>query len=212
MIGAVARASPPRPASAAARRLRTLCRGSPIFSITSPDDCLLDRELLSLRGWTPRLIEKYLPYGCQSARPEWLREHGLQQPPARRTRLRSFLELDDDDMADAAAEGSGARGGDADPAPFGWTPVPQQWHVHRVQLVECTEHFILDYTRSLRRRRLSCTRIGQFQSWRQLMAHAFRAYVDSLDGPELMELVHRMIDHRESIEGAAGMRFPAKGG
>jgi hypothetical protein len=131
-----------------------------------------------------------------------------RRPPRTRILLRSFL--DQDEMDGFSEDPSAGR----EPAPGsrGRRTIVHEWHIHRVQFVECTEHFVHDYARSLRRRRVYRTRISQFHQWRLLMARAFQAYRDSLEGPQLVELACLMIDHRQAIESAAGMRFPAKGG
>lgn len=188
--------------------------GTPIFSINFPDDCFLDRDLLLLRGWTPALIRKYLPDSSPipGAGVQGERGRGILRRPVRRQRLRSFLELDDVDGVDSRDGGGGGGNRAAMPGHRHRRAPAARWHLHRVQLVECTEHFVHDYARSLHRRRVYRTRISQFHQWRLLMARAFQAYRDSLEGPQLVELACLMIDHRQAIESAAGMRFPAKGG
>jgi hypothetical protein len=131
--------------------------------------------------------------------------------PVRRQRLMSFLEQDDDaDTAEPCLPGK-VRHGQQEGGAGRFGGRAHRWHLHRVQLLECTEHFVHDYAQSIRRRGVSRARVRDFHQVRLRMARAFGTYCGSLQGAPLMELVHLMIDHAGALEAAAGTRFPAKG-
>ena len=198
------------------RRLafRPLSKGRPIHPIASIADCYLDRTQLFARGWTDALIRVHLPDPCPRPghRPRKARR---SSGPSPRTRpwLRSFLEAEDGEGAGPGLFEHGARAapgaGDrpAPSAPSGW----RRWHIHRVDLVERTEHFIHDYARSLRRRGASRARIRGYHLVRVAMARGFRAYRLNADLTEIIHLIEVSKRHHGAIEAAAGMRFTRRG-
>lgn len=99
--------------------------------------------------------------------------------------------LEDDDAREPGASGS------------------PRWHVHRVALIERTEHFVHDYARSLIRRRVPRSRARGFRMVRTAMDRAFERHREAADGLGFLNLALRMLDHQQSIEPAAGIRIPS---
>lgn len=84
-----------------------------------------------------------------------------------------------------------------------------RWHVHRVRLVEGSEHFAHDYARSLRRRGTTRARMRQYRHVRAWLDGAFVRYHRSLEGGAFIDCLVEMLDHQQAIEAAAGMRLPS---